>query len=201
MCPTQTYTVTALTTDGCKFSGSIIFNSDGTVTEIQRDPINWWINGWGDDSYIDYEIPDSSYYVEWILCDGSVYTGENVMLQQINCGSDKPNLILKDAAGNVVYTENIALRVASTDQLGDKIMKIFPNPVENLLNIQLGEVGAGTAQFDIFDLNGKILQKHVLVNVKAGTQIGIDVSALGHGVYVGKIVSGNKIIATAKFTK
>jgi len=202
MCPTQTYTVTALTYDGCKFSGSIIFNSDGTVTEIQRDPINWWINGWGDDSYIDYEIPDSTYYVEWILCDGSVYTGENVMLQQINCGSDTPNLILKDAAGNVVYTEKIALRVTDVPVMPKKgKLIIYPNPVNNKLNIRFGEIGDSKALLEISDLTGKILQRVVIGDVKTGKQTGIDVSALGHGVYMAKIVSGNRVIATEKFTK
>lgn len=198
LCPTGWYTVTARTTDGCKFSASFIFNSDGTVTEV---PINWWVEGWGDDSYIDYEVPDSSYTVEWIGCDGTVYTNETVAINQINCGSEKPNLILKDGAGNIIYTEKVALRTDVPQLPNNKKLMIYPNPVKNILNVRFANITDPDALFEITDIAGKVIQKNQLGNLKSGIQRGIDVSALGRGVYLGKVVSGNKVIASEKFTK
>jgi PKD repeat protein len=198
LCPTQTYTVTALTVDGCKFSSSFVFNSDGTVTEL---PISWWITGRGDDSYIEYQVPDSSYTVEWIGCDGSIYTNENVYLNQINCDSEKPNLILKDAYGNIVYSEKIAVPTEVPVLPDQKNLMIYPNPVNNTLSILFRGISEGKVQFEITDIVGKVLQKTDIVSVNLGKQSGINVSALTHGVYFGKIVSGSKVIASEKFIK
>jgi PKD repeat protein len=201
MCPTQTYTVTALTADGCKFSASILFNSDGTVVEVKRDPIIWWISGWGDDSYIEYEVGDGSYTVEWLLCDGSVYDGLNVPLQKINCGNSQPNLILKDAAGNVIYSENIALRTSNTSVDGIKKMVLYPNPVANNLTLQIGDFENSDLHFEISNSIGQILIKNNISALQAGHRHTIDVSSFGKGVYFGKLMSGNKVLEAQKFIK
>jgi PKD repeat protein len=201
MCPTETYTVTALTADGCKFSGSIIFNSDGTVTEIQIDPINWWISGRGDDSYIDYEIPDSTYSVEWILCDGSVYSGENVPLQKINCGSNKPNLILKDAVGNVVYSENISLKTSTNSITESTKFMLYPNRVNETLTLQIGDIESNNLSFEISNIKGQVLLKKKITDLHPGQRCVIDVSHVGNGIYIGKLLLGNKVLGTEKFMK
>jgi len=201
MCPTQAYTVTALTMDGCKFSSSIIFNSDGTVTEIQRDPINWWINGWGDDSYIEYDLADSSYTVEWVLCDGSVYTGLNVPLQDFNCGSNQPNLILKDGYGNIIYSEKIALRTSTSTIDDNRKIMLYPNPVENRLILQLGKIEANNLRFEISNLKGQLLIAKNISDLQLEQSFTIDVSSLSKGVYVGKLISDNKILSAEKFIK
>lgn len=198
LCPTQTYTVTALTTDGCKFSGSILFNSDGTVTEL---PLIWWFSGWGDDTYVEYELPDSSYTVEWIGCDGTVYSDLTILLTQITCDSDQPNMILKDAMGNIVYSETVTSSTQVPDLPDQKNLMIYPNPVTSTLNIRFSSINESNATFEITDLSGKVLQNNTLTNLKTGSQVGINVSSLEPGIYMGKIVSGNRVIAIEKFTK
>jgi PKD repeat protein len=201
LCPTEKYTVTALTTDGCKFSGSFIFNSDGSVTEI---PVNWWIYGYGDDSYVEYNINNSDYSVEWVLCDGTIVEGDSILLSEIDCGTNEANLLLKDAMGNVVYRENVALKA---DLVSNKVahsssaIEIYPVPVNDVLNISFNNKPAESIRFEISDLSGRTLLKQNLQNVKTGQRFSINVSALQKGIYLGKIISGNHIVAVEKFSK
>jgi len=201
LCPTQTYTVTALTTDGCKFSGSFIFNSDGTVTEI---PVKWWIYGYGDDSYVDYDLNNPEYTVEWLLCDGSVVSGDSILLSEIDCGTNEANMFLKDASGNVVYRENVTLKSepVSKDEI-DVPSKIsyYPIPVVNVLNLKFNGKSIEPFRFEICDLSGKTLIKQNYQTNKNNQHFSVDVSTLQKGIYFGKIISDNKIIAVGKFSK
>lgn len=201
MCPTQIYTVTARTADSCKFSASIVLSSDGTVTEVKRDPIVWWVNGWGDDSYIEYEVQDSSYTVEWHFCDGSVYSGVQVPLGKINCGASQPNLILKDATGNVIFSETVALRATSNPVHKTNRMLLYPNPVENELIVQMGNYERTNLYFEIANTKGQVLRRTDISTLQAGQRLSLDVSTLGQGIYIGKIVSGKQVLDTQKFVK
>jgi PKD repeat protein len=201
MCPTQTYTVTALTTDGCKFSGSIIFNSDGTVTKI---PVNWWIYACGNDSYVDYNLNDNDYTVEWVLCDGTITTGDSILLSDIDCGTNEANMFLKDASGNVVYRENVTLKgnlVLNKGISSSAKINIYPVPVVDVLNVKYGGKTAESIWFEITDLSGKTLLKQNFLGIKNGQHFSVDVTTLQKGIYLGKIISDNRIIGVEKFSK
>ncbi|MFM9947891.1 MAG: T9SS type A sorting domain-containing protein [Saprospiraceae bacterium] len=72
-------------------------------------------------------------------------------------------------------------------------IKLFPNPVSNLLT--LGANAHRTSSYQITDLNGRILQQE-----KSWNGAGIDVSQLIPGSYVIRLIEGNRII-TGKFIK
>ena len=136
LCPTQSYSVKAITPDGTIVSGTFILNSDGTVTDV---PVNWYITGARDSWQVQYDLIDKNYTVEWRLCDGTMVRSDSIPLNSINCGSSQSNLILKDASGNVVYTENISLRSLATYLTPDQLIastKLFPNPVTDVLYLQ-----------------------------------------------------------------
>lgn len=201
LCPTQSYSVKAKTPDGTIVSGTFIFNAIGPVTEV---PINWYITGARDNWQIQYDLTNTNYTVEWRLCDGTIVRSDSIPLNSINCGSNVSNLILKDAHGNVVYSENISLKTIAT--LIDPIqnassIKLFPNPVNDVLNMEYSGNPMKEMQLEICDITGKRVSVSKFNNLESGQTVSINVSSLRKGIYLMKLVSGNTLIGIEKFTK
>jgi hypothetical protein len=201
LCPTKTYTVKALTPDGTIVSGTFVFNSDGTVTEV---PINWYITGARDNWQIQYDLSDKNYSVEWRLCDGTLVRSDSIPLNSINCGGKESNLILKDASGNVVYTENISMKGLATYLNPDQVAistKLFPNPVTDVLNIRYAGDSLNGLQVEICDISGRVVLSQKFADVEAGQGISINVNALPKGIYICRTSSGQQVIGIEKFSK
>lgn len=196
LCPTQYYTVTALTKDGCKFSESVVFNADGTVTVV---PIYWWMDGSGDDAYIKYEVSDSSYIVEWVLCDGSVVAATDIMLSQIDCGTNDVNMILRDAEGNVIYEQKVGTETGINEPVKTGL-ELYPNPVKNVLHLKVGQALKSPVKYEIVDANGTLVQKGRL-NQNSANIHAINVSSLGRGIYIMRIFLKENEIVNQRFIK
>ncbi|HET6560005.1 MAG TPA: PKD domain-containing protein [Prolixibacteraceae bacterium] len=200
LCPTQTYTVKAMAPDGTYVSGTILFNSDGTVTDA---PFNWWVIGKGDDPLIQCDPANKEYTVEWRLCDGTMVKSDSINLGMINCGGNESNMMVKDAAGNVVYSELISLKSLTTGFIPVKegSVKIYPNPVSDVLTIQYSGSTLNDLQVEIWDIAGRQVSVQKFRNVQSGEQLSMNVSLLNKGLYVCKMISGQKVIRTEKFNK
>jgi Metallo-peptidase family M12B Reprolysin-like/Secretion system C-terminal sorting domain/Bacterial pre-peptidase C-terminal domain/Fibronectin type III domain len=89
-----------------------------------------------------------------------------------------------------------ATRTAQEITAANGIVKIYPNPVSNVLNVSvLGGISA-KASLQVTDLNGKIVLTQNLINNPQS----IDISRLAKGVYLIKVDNGGKEIS-GKFTK
>jgi len=75
-------------------------------------------------------------------------------------------------------------------------MKIFPNPVTNILTVQL-EKEAPNGSLAMFDMNGKI----VLSKSVGGDTVQIDLSALSPGSYILRLNENGKLSAGVKVVK
>lgn len=201
LCPTEVYTVKAMTADGTIVSGTFIFNSDGSVTEI---PMNWWVTGVLDNPQLRYNIYNQDYSIEWKLCDGTIIRSDSIPLNSINCGTEDATLILKDASGNVLYTENVSMKALVTG-LNPKpevsTFKVYPNPVTDVLNINYSGISRDAIQIDIFDVSGKTISTQRIYQVEPGQTISLNVNSLRKGMYVCKISSENQSINVGKFIK
>lgn len=201
LCPTQTYTVKARTTDDCIVSTTFIFNSDGSVTEI---PISWWITGSRDQQVV-WTIPTGeNLTVEWRLCDGTVVKSDSIPLAAINCGDQESNLIVKDSAGNIVYTEKISVKSSLTfiqDKKEGMTTDIFPNPVNETLNIRNSGDRLNRFHLEIVDALGKSIILREMSSLEPGQIISLDVSSLKKGIYLCKMVMNNQSMVVRKFTK
>ena len=167
-------------------------------------PVNWYITGARNNWQVQYDLTNKNYSVEWRLCDGSIVRSDSIPLNSINCGSSESNLILKDAAGNVVYSENISLKSLATfigPELTTAPVRLFPNPVTDVLNIQYNGASLETMQIEILDISGKQVMVQKLYNVDSGQTIGINVTTLKNGIYIARISSGNQLIGVDKFAK
>jgi len=201
LCPTQSYSVKAKTPDGTIVSGTFIFNSDGTVTET---PINWWVSGVRDNPLIQYRISDMNYTVEWRLCDGTIVKSDSIPFNSINCGTNDSNLILKDAAGNVIYTENISMKTIATyfnPELTLPSVKFYPNPVTDVLNINYSGNALNEIKVEICDVSGKTISVQKFNQVESGQTLSLNVNSLVKGIYVCRMISGKKILGAEKFVK
>ncbi len=197
LCPTNTYTVTALTVDGCKFSGSFIFNSDGTVTEV---PVDWWIYVKDDNQYIRYNVNDSSYSAEWIMCDGTIVTGDSIPIYNYNCPENKATLIIRDSEGNMVYNGVVDIGATSRNEFLNSKMKLYPNPADDILNIRLKEE-SDNMRFEIINIQGRVVLKQRFNKISENMRLSIDVSSLTKGTYLLKAISGDKVLSIGKFNK
>jgi hypothetical protein len=81
--------------------------------------------------------------------------------------------------------------------LGAKTMiKIFPNPVGDFLNIELSVLKEASASLEIFTLDGRVVVHTLLGNLTNR----ISVSALAKGLYFCRVQNGNDF-STTKFIK
>jgi len=102
------------------------------------------------------------------------------------------SLIITDSEGNQLVYGN--LEMSTLDYNADDL-KLFPNPVDNLLSIQ--NSNPKNNQIFIFDLNGKmILNQNLIVGTNE-----INVQNLPKGMYVVQIKSSNQIIKAEKIIK
>lgn len=201
LCPTLSYSVKAKTPDGTIVSGTFIFNSDGTVTET---PFYWWITGEKENPVIQYRIYDAGYFLEWKLCDGTVVTGDSIQFNQVNCEGQDLNLTLKDADGNIVYSENVSSQsIATLLQSVEKTQKVklFPNPVKEVLNIAYTGNRLDEITVEICDVAGKSVFLQKIYNIESGQNIGLNVNSLKSGIYLCKMVSGTNLIGIEKMVK
>ncbi len=201
LCPTQMYTVKAVTPDGTYVTGTFVFNSNGTVTEA---PFNWWVSGYRDNPYIQYDLTSKDMTVEWRLCDGTIVKSDSIPLNSINCENNQSNLILKDASGNVVYSEIISLKTLVTGINPDRTIpsvKFFPNPVKDVLNIQYSGNPLKEMQLEICDIAGRTISLQKFFNIESGQTISLNVNSLRQGIYFCKMLSGKQIIRIEKFSK
>ncbi|MBA5793616.1 T9SS type A sorting domain-containing protein [Flavobacterium sp. xlx-214] len=108
-----------------------------------------------------------------------------------------------EAVGNIFYTVSKKLIIwdptASVDDLKVNHFKMYPNPAKDILNVSFSTEENNTTQFDVFDLNGRLILTHTLEKATdVNTQISID--QLATGTYILKITNGSNS-SSHKFIK
>jgi hypothetical protein len=102
-------------------------------------------------------------------------------------------------SSTVCYTLRVALGTAAAPELTAQqsgLVKIYPNPVGDVLNVSvLGQISS-KASLQISDAEGKVVMTKNIVNNPQS----IDISQLAKGVYMIKVTNGGSIL-TSKFVK
>ena len=75
--------------------------------------------------------------------------------------------------------------------------KIYPNPLRDVINIDLALDGSGKFHFELFSLTGKKVMSANLLSGKNVVQLG----SLSSDHYVGRIFKDNVVVYTIKLTK
>jgi hypothetical protein len=201
LCPTMTYTVKAAMPGGCVVWTNFILGADGSITPVS--PVNWWLSGSREKMYVQSDA-GKGMKVEWRLCDGTLVEADSISLDAINCGGNLSNMIIKDLMGNVVYTENIALKGSFTgieDIRVEPSVKLWPNPVTSKLNIRYSGEYQSKINVEICDIMGKMVSTEMYSNISDGYEFSINTESLKQGIYICRISADGKVIKAEKFSR
>lgn len=144
-------------------------NNEGFWVEKSNNGVQWsnigFVPGAGNRSEnVEYTYPDK----EWSGYEGTLYY----------------RLLQKDFDGTSSYSDIVSVKKCGGNH--SKSISLFPNPVQDILHIQTGAKDQSyTAQ--IYNTQGQLVSSE---SITAGTGT-IDVSALGHGMYLIHIININ----------
>jgi len=201
LCPTQKYGIIAYAPDGCKVISNFVFNSDGS---INTQPAIWWAEGTTNESNVYVETYNKSYTAYWILCDGTLYEGNSVPLGKINCAGNQTNLVVKDEFGNVIYSESIGLRSATTNvpDFNDKPqVSFYPNPIQQNLKVAYVGKPLKDAGFELYDLTGRLIFRENIGTLTSHQIRAVDLSGIPSGLYLGKLSNGTQTLFIQRLVK
>lgn len=101
----------------------------------------------------------------------------NVILSDIN-NIDIASTPLSIGSINVVDTLGIE------DNSIDSVVKMFPNPANDVLNLNLNNNYSGTITLNIYDISGKLIYNNPVEKTKTNFNKKIDVSQFTNGLYI-----------------
>jgi uncharacterized pyridoxamine 5'-phosphate oxidase family protein len=142
--------------------------------------------------------------VEWRLCDGTIVEADSIPLDAINCGGNGSNMIVRDLQGNIVYSENISLKASVTGINNLKVapaVKLWPNPVNQKLNIRYSGNFQPEITVEICDVMGKSVTSEVFRNISDNNEISVNAGSLKTGIYICRISAAGIIITSQKFSR
>jgi PKD repeat protein len=140
-----------------------------------------------------FNIPDLPYgtYSVYPEVYGRVTTPISVVLSANHIGTNK---IRVEVNTSTVET-SIATGINNLPQFNE--VRLFPNPVKEALNIDLGNELNGSVYIRVMDLTGKVISR---TTVSASGIVAINTSELNEGVYI-LSVENNNDTAIYKFVK
>jgi uncharacterized delta-60 repeat protein len=106
-------------------------------------------------------------------------------------------LMMQDVDGNYKYSKILIIKFDG--QLTSSV-QVFPNPVKDLLQVQLPDGLNGTIGIQIIDMQGRVIKKNNVVSDGNALNTTLDVSSLTSGVYILKAQAGNTTV-TSRFTR
>lgn len=104
--------------------------------------------------------------------------------------------------GRSMYTFNLDHYVAvDQNRTNDPELKIWPNPVKDIMNIEIDAEITGIAHIDIFDVQGRWIKNLYNGQLKGDANLfSVNLYMFGEGTYLIRFVSGDKAI-TRKILK
>ncbi|NOT50374.1 MAG: T9SS type A sorting domain-containing protein [Chitinophagaceae bacterium] len=98
-------------------------------------------------------------------------------------------LIQRSRDGAVNFTD---IKVVDRSAIPVTYYTVYPNPVKNILTINVSSVAAEKTMVELYDLNGRRMTGQYY-NIMAGKQsLSLDMSRLGNGTYILKMILGGK---------
>ena len=106
-------------------------------------------------------------------------------------------LVMVDADGNYKYSKTLIVKF---DGLLTSNITVSPNPVKDLLQVQLPDGLKGTVGIQIIDMQGRVVKRNNLASDGNALSTTIDVTSLLKGIYILKAQAGNTSVIS-RFTK
>lgn len=122
--------------------------------------------------------------------DPIVVTGSHNWSSAAETSNDENTLIIHDAAIANVFAQEFNARwlgittgITTVRSLNGFKTVIFPNPVQETLNLEINSETVNETIISIIDINGKTVQTQTLNNIQGETKHQIDVTNLSQGTY------------------
>lgn len=145
--------------------------NDGTVT----------VNGMGGTGSLSYTLDSGAPQTS------GVFTG---------LAGGSYTITITDSAGcSRAYTVTV-LSTVSVNENGGSLVKVYPNPVADVLNVQLGEIK--DAVVTVTDMKGALVYQQMSFGEQ---QFSINMSDMHSGIYLVKIMSGEVLLFQDKIVK
>ena len=94
------------------------------------------------------------------------------------------------------YTLKVQLGTATKELYTDNSLEVFPNPVQNLLNVDL-KSNKGISEIQLFDINGTQVMSKITSSVRSQ----MNLSKLPAGIYLMKVVKDGVVVSKTKVVK
>lgn len=192
LCPDKPYTVQAIIENSCQKNTSFTLLSK----PIWRAST---INGQNNFTVIS---PKEGVSYEWNFGDGKVLTGAEVNYNFENDGVYEVKLKAVVGGDFSEYTQQVVVMksITGTDIINQSEIKIYPNPVKEMLRINFGNPVQGNLSIEIMNIAGKKVQSQIL-NADGYSHAGINVQHLRTGIYFLRITNGQHSVVDQKFVK
>lgn len=106
-------------------------------------------------------------------------------------------LKMQDVDGNYKYSKILTIKFDGQLTIS---MQAYPNPVKDLLQVQLPNGLTGTVGLQVIDMQGRVVKWNNLASDGNALNTTVDVTSLTKGVYILKAQAGNTTVIT-RFTK
>jgi len=192
LCPDKPYNVQAIIENICQKNTSFTLLSK----PIWRAST---INGQNSFTVIS---PKEGVNYEWNFGNGKVLTGAEVNYNFENDGVYEVKLKAVAGSDFSEYTQQVVVlkSITGTDIINQSEVKIYPNPVKEMLKINFGNPVHGNLYIEIMNIAGKKVHSQIL-NADGFSHAGINVQRLRTGIYFLRITNGDQSIADRKFVK
>ncbi|KAA3637973.1 MAG: T9SS C-terminal target domain-containing protein [Bacteroidetes bacterium] len=154
-----------------------------------------------DRSYFEHSTGsnDNTFEIEWTapeeeLGDITIYASGIAANGNGTNGGDN------GTAATLTVAQTINVSSSSLPELLPIDVTIFPNPVKNVLNLELKSSIQGTYQMDILDIQGTVLASSQIALDFETNRISENVNHLSPGIYLVRITDGQKLV-TGKMIK
>jgi hypothetical protein len=118
----------------------------------------------------------STYYIE---LNGKSYSST----------SNQISLPLENGNNNLTVMSDLVCQGTVKKTIVMSNFAVYPNPFESAVNLDIGGATVSSADVKVFSLAGKLVYTSVFTNVS--DRIQVDLSHLGHGLYLLKLSIGN----------
>jgi len=153
-------------------------NSDIFVLELDYSGNCNWVKAMGSAGYdecFDIICDNNDLYLSGYY-NGLMDVDPSSSINNITSNGNFDGYIIKwqttpNSINNILNTENV---------------KLYPNPVNNIVNIVFDKIPNGDIELELFDISGRFIKKQIINNQQFST---LDISNLDIGVYVLKIKS------------
>ncbi|MDI9311756.1 MAG: M28 family peptidase [Limnohabitans sp.] len=98
--------------------------------------------------------------------------------------------VAKAATGAVLHFAVADTTLDTVNPVGEFQVNTFPNPINDFINVSMGQLSGLKSKFSFYDINGKIVLQKEVENSKLVENI--DVAGLSKGMYLLKINSDDK---------